>query len=43
MENTTTMIHANGYSMTVARERLAGAINRIAPIYGMPRLYRRPM
>lgn len=42
MENTSTMIHANGYSMTVARERLAGAINRIKPVYGLPRLYRRP-
>ena len=42
MENATTMIHANGYSMTVARERLAGAINRIKPVYGLPRLYRRP-
>jgi cell wall-associated NlpC family hydrolase len=42
MENATTMIHANGYSMTVARERLGGAINRIKPVYGLPRLYRRP-
>ncbi|MBL0372706.1 C40 family peptidase [Rhizobium sp. KVB221] len=42
MEDKNMMIHANGYSMTVARERLAGAINRIAPIYGQPRLYRRP-
>ncbi|MDB5523636.1 MAG: hypothetical protein JWM58_1399 [Rhizobium sp.] len=42
MEDRTTMIHANGYSMTVSRERLAAAIQRIAPIYGRPRLYRRP-
>jgi cell wall-associated NlpC family hydrolase len=42
MEDSAMMIHANGYSMTVARERLAAAILRIAPIYGRPRLYRRP-
>jgi cell wall-associated NlpC family hydrolase len=42
MEDKNMMIHANGYSMTVARERLAGAIIRIKPVYGMPRLYRRP-
>lgn len=42
MEDKAMMIHANGYSMSVARERLASAINRIAPIYGLPRLYRRP-
>jgi cell wall-associated NlpC family hydrolase len=42
MEDKTNMIHANGYSMTVARERLAAAILRISPIYGKPRLYRRP-
>eukprot|EP01035_Chromulina_nebulosa_P064367 gene64367-88031_t len=42
MEDRTMMIHANGYSMTVSRERLPAAIQRIAPIYGRPRLYRRP-
>lgn len=42
MEDRTMMIHANGYSMTVSRERLPAAIQRIAPIYGKPRLYRRP-
>jgi cell wall-associated NlpC family hydrolase len=42
MEDTTMMIHANGYTMTVARERLAAAVLRIAPIYGRPRLFRRP-
>jgi cell wall-associated NlpC family hydrolase len=42
MEDRTTMIHANGYSMTVWRERLPAAIQRIAPIYGRPRLCRRP-
>jgi cell wall-associated NlpC family hydrolase len=42
MEDRTTMIHANGYSMTVWRERLPAAIQRIAPIYGRPRTYRRP-
>jgi cell wall-associated NlpC family hydrolase len=42
MEDPITMLHANGYSMTVWRERLPAAILRIAPIYGRPRLYRRP-
>jgi cell wall-associated NlpC family hydrolase len=42
MEDRTTMIHANGYSMTVWRERLPAAIQRIASIYGRPRTYRRP-
>jgi cell wall-associated NlpC family hydrolase len=42
MEDRTTMIHANGYSMTVWRERLPAAIQRIASIYGRPRAYRRP-
>ncbi len=42
MEDQAMMIHANGYSMTVSRERLPAAIQRIAPIYGRPRLYRRP-
>ena len=42
MEDRAMMIHANGYSMTVSRERLPAAILRIAPIYGRPRLYRRP-
>jgi cell wall-associated NlpC family hydrolase len=42
MEDRTTMIHANGYSMTVWRERLPAAIQRIASMYGKPRLYRRP-
>jgi cell wall-associated NlpC family hydrolase len=42
MEDGAMMIHANGYSMTVSRERLGAAIQRIAPIYGRPRLYSRP-
>jgi cell wall-associated NlpC family hydrolase len=42
MEDRTTMIHANGYSMTVWRERLPAAIQRIASMYGQPRSYRRP-
>jgi cell wall-associated NlpC family hydrolase len=42
MEDEHTIIHANGYTMNVSRERLAAAIHRIAPIYGMPRTYRRP-
>lgn len=43
MEDVTTVIHANGFSMTVTRERLASAIQRIGPIFGQPRLYRRPI
>ena len=42
MEDAETMIHANGYTMSVARETLAGAVGRIAPLYGRPILYRRP-
>jgi cell wall-associated NlpC family hydrolase len=42
MEDRTMMLHANGYSMTVSRERLPAAIQRVAPVYGKPRLYRRP-
>lgn len=37
-----TMIHANGLTMSVAREPLADAVARIAPVYGMPTAIRRP-
>ncbi|EKF19479.1 C40 family peptidase [Nitratireductor pacificus] len=37
-----TMLHANGHSMSVAREPLAEAVERIAVLYGRPTLYRRP-
>lgn len=36
------IIHANGASMTVCIESLQQAIDRIAPLYGAPLLYRRP-
>lgn len=35
------LIHANGYTMTVATEPLSQAIRRIAPLYGEPTSYRR--
>lgn len=37
-----TVIHANGASMTVAREPLERAIERIAPLFGRPKSFRRP-
>jgi len=36
------IIHANGHSMTVARESLSGAIARIGYLYGRPTGFRRP-
>ena len=43
MEDETTMIHANGNTMSVARETLAAAIERIGWLYGEPTGYRRPV
>ncbi|MGE8102238.1 NlpC/P60 family protein [Allorhizobium sp. NPDC080224] len=43
MENETTMIHANGNTMSVARETLEAAIERIGWLYGTPTGYRRPV
>lgn len=43
MEDETTMIHANGNTMTVARETLEAAIERIGWLYGTPTGYRRPV
>ncbi|MCC8931807.1 NlpC/P60 family protein [Rhizobium sp. 'Codium 1'] len=43
MEDETTMIHANGHTMTVARETLEAAIERIGWLYGTPTGYRRPV
>ena len=37
-----TIIHANGHTMSVARESLHGAIERIAYLYGQPTGFRRP-
>jgi cell wall-associated NlpC family hydrolase len=43
MEDETTMIHANGNTMSVARETLEAAIERIGWLYGRPTGYRRPV
>ncbi|MDH4412272.1 MAG: NlpC/P60 family protein [Rhizobium sp.] len=43
MEDETTMIHANGNTMSVARETLEAAIDRIGWLYGTPTGYRRPV
>lgn len=37
-----TILHANGHTMSVARESLAGAVNRIGYLYGGPTAFRRP-
>lgn len=37
-----TIIHANGHTMTVAREPLRQAVDRIAYLYGEPTGFRRP-
>ena len=43
MEDETSMIHANGNTMSVARETLEAAIKRIGWLYGTPTGYRRPV
>jgi len=43
MEDETSMIHANGHTMSVARETLDAAIERIGWLYGTPTGYRRPV
>ncbi|MCA0277053.1 MAG: NlpC/P60 family protein [Proteobacteria bacterium] len=42
MTDTENMIHANGHTMTVAREGLRAAIDRIGYLYGGPTGFRRP-
>lgn len=42
MMDAQTMIHANGHTMAVTRETLAGAIERIGYLYGGPTAFRRP-
>ncbi|APG89547.1 NlpC/P60 family protein [Sinorhizobium americanum] len=42
MEDEETLVHANGHTMTVAREGLDDAIRRIGWLYGEPTGYRRP-
>lgn len=41
MEDADTVLHANGHTMTVARERLDDAIRRIGSVYGLPTSLRR--
>ncbi len=42
MEDGETMIHANGHTMSVAREGLKAAVERIGYLYGAPTICRRP-
>lgn len=42
MEDTETLLHANGHTMSVTRENLESAIKRIGWLYEMPRAFRRP-
>ncbi|MCY1246058.1 hypothetical protein D9M72_592590 [compost metagenome] len=42
MEDDETLIHANGHTMTVAREGLEASIKRIGWLYDQPTGYRRP-
>lgn len=42
MEDETTLLHANGHTMNVARENLDEAIQRIGWLYDRPTAYRRP-
>lgn len=43
MEDSETLLHANGHTMTVAREPLDAAIARIAWLYAEPTAYLRPI
>jgi cell wall-associated NlpC family hydrolase len=42
MEDEATIVHANGHTMSVARENLDAAIARIGWLYEQPTGYRRP-
>jgi len=42
LEDPDTLLHASGGTMYVTREPLQAAIDRIARLYGMPTIYRRP-
>ena len=42
MEDDKTILHANGHTMSVAREGLEAAIERIGWLYQQPTGYRRP-
>ncbi|OCJ15290.1 peptidase P60 [Rhizobium sp. AC44/96] len=43
MEDPETIVHANGHTMTVARENFEAAIKRIGWLYEQPTGYRRPV
>lgn len=43
MEDPETIIHANGHTMTVARENFEAAVKRIGWLYNQPTGYRRPV
>lgn len=43
MEDTETLLHASGHTMSVTRENLQAAIDRIGYLYGPPTLCRRPL
>lgn len=43
MEDENTLLHANGHTMTVAREDFEAAVARIGWLYAMPTGYRRPL
>ena len=42
MEDAETLLHANGHTMTVARENFDAAVERIGWLYAQPTAYRRP-
>lgn len=42
MTDAASMIHASGHTMLVSREKLAEAVTRIEPLYGLPTAFRRP-
>ncbi len=42
LEDSETLLHANGRTMSVARENLQDAIERISGLYGQPTGFRRP-
>ncbi len=42
LEDEQTILHANGQTMSVARQSLAETIERIRPFYGEPTVWRRP-
>ena len=42
MEDEANIIHANGHTMSVAREPIAAAVARTAYLYQQPTGYRRP-